>query len=145
MGALGTLPASDRAAPRDVAFCAHAIAAPGTMVVSDAMEDERFARNLLVLDDPQIRFYAGAPLRIQSGQALGTLCVIDRVPRHLSNEQLAVLEAVSRQVMAQLELRRQIAEVKRMAGLLPYCSRCGNLRSDLGHICSDCLNAQPAG
>lgn len=125
--------------PRDVAFCAHAIAARETMIVPDTLEDDRFARNPLVVGDPMIRFYAGAPLQAEGGKCLGTLCVIDRVPREFAETQRTALEALSRQVMAQLELRRQLAEVKRLAGLLPYCSSCGKLRLDLGDVCPDCV------
>lgn len=125
--------------PRDVAFCAHAIAGPRTLVVPDALEDERFAHNPLVVDDPRIRFYAGAPLRVGDGSGLGTLCVIDRVPHDFSPAQQEALEALSRQVVAQLELRRHLAEVKRLRGLLPYCSSCGKLRTDLGDRCPECI------
>jgi GAF domain-containing protein len=122
-----------------MAFCAHAIAAPETMIVSDTLEDERFQFNPLVVEDPKIRFYAGAPLRVSEGYAVGTLCVIDRVPRELTADQQRALEALSRQTVAQLELRRQLAEVKRLGGLLPYCSSCGKLRTDLGHLCPQCV------
>ncbi len=101
--------------PRDVAFCAHAIAGAETLIVEDATEDERFAKNPLVLGDPNIRFYAGAPLVVPEGQALGTLCVIDRVPRHLTARQQKALEALSRQVVAQLELRRTVEELQSFA------------------------------
>lgn len=100
--------------PRDVAFCAHAIVAPGSLVVRDTLADERFAHNPLVLAEPYIRFYAGAPLRTADGHALGTLCVIDHVPREFTAEQRDALEALSRQVTAQLELRRCQAQLQRI-------------------------------
>ncbi len=94
---------------RDLAFCAHAITQPDeVMVVRDATQDVRFAANALVLGDPNIRFYAGAPIVTASGNALGTLCVIDRVPRDLNADQERALAALSTQVMALLELRRTV-------------------------------------
>ena len=77
----------------------------------DAALDERFADNPLVTGDPRIRFYAGAPLVAPQGQALGALCVIDRVPRHATPFQQEALRVLSRQVMAQLDLRRQAREL----------------------------------
>lgn len=91
--------------PRDVAFCAHAILHKELMVVPDALRDQRFAENPLVTSDPRIRFYAGAPLITPKGHAMGTLCVIDRVPRTLNESQQDALEALGRQVVALLQLR----------------------------------------
>jgi anti-sigma regulatory factor (Ser/Thr protein kinase) len=100
-------------AARSVAFCAHVIEQRSTMIVPDALGDARFRENPLVTGEPRVRFYAGAPLITPDGHALGTLCVVDRVPRTLTPDQLQALEALRRQVEAQLELRRNLIELKR--------------------------------
>ncbi|WP_454062327.1 PAS domain S-box protein [Candidatus Nitrospira salsa] len=96
--------------PRDMAFCAHAILEAGVFEVSDALTDVRFMDNPLVTEDPNVRFYAGSPLQTLDGMPIGTLCVIDQVPRSLSQEQRVALSAVSRQVMTQLELRMRLEQ-----------------------------------
>ena len=95
-----------RETSRDVSFCAHALTAAAPFVVPDTTGDRRFADNPFVTGGPQVRFYAAAPLRSPEGQILGTICVIDTAPRRLDTAQIAALEALSRQVMTQLELRR---------------------------------------
>jgi anti-sigma regulatory factor (Ser/Thr protein kinase) len=138
--------------PREVSFCAVAIQQPDLFVVPDASKDPRFSSNPFVVSDPKIRFYAGAPFTSSDGHPLGTLCVVDVVPRTLTPSQEAALLALSRQVQAQFELRKNLIElrtalderdraeaerdrtiielqhaldhVKRLSGLLPACSAC---------------------
>jgi GAF domain-containing protein len=98
--------------PRDIAFCAHALFDTELLVVRDTTQDERFADNPFVTAAPRIRFYAGAPLVSHDGQVLGTLCVLDSEPRELTPEQMDALRALARQVMAQLELRRKVADLQ---------------------------------
>lgn len=119
--------------PRAVAFCAHAIQRPEDLfVVEDARRDSRFASNPLVTGDLGIRFYAGAPLQVEGGAALGTLCVIDRRPRRLSANQREALRVLSRAVVGQLELRRIRIELQGASSLLPLCAWCRSVRTDAG-------------
>lgn len=97
---------------RDVAFCAHAILEPDLFIVRNAYQDVRFANNPLVTSDPKIRFYAGAPLITPDGLALGILCIMDYVPRYLAEQQQEALQILARQVMTQLELRRNLAALE---------------------------------
>jgi diguanylate cyclase (GGDEF)-like protein/PAS domain S-box-containing protein len=90
---------------RDISFCTHAIQQADVFVVEDATQDERFRNNPLVTGDPTIRFYAGVPLRAPNGYAVGTLCVIDLVSRHLTENQKDALTILGAQVEARMALR----------------------------------------
>ena len=97
---------------RDLAFCAHAVWDPSeVLVVEDAAYDPRFANHPMVVSEPSIRFYAGAPLMSATGNALGTLCVIDRVAHEMNPEQTRALEALARLTMSQLDMRRAILDL----------------------------------
>jgi diguanylate cyclase (GGDEF)-like protein len=103
--------------PREIAFCAHAILNPDRpLIVPDAKADARFSQNPLVTDS-RIRFYAGEPLVTADRHALGTLCIMDHTPRELNKEQFEALAALSRLVVAQLELRRHAAQLREAAAI----------------------------
>lgn len=89
--------------PRDISFCGHAILQDGVFIVKNALEDERFADNPLVVGPPNIRFYAGAPLKLSSGQAVGTLCIIDPKPKSLDPEEADHLRVLAHMVAMELE------------------------------------------
>ncbi len=99
---------------RSIAFCAHTVIARDIVVVDDAAEDPRFSTNPLVTAIPGIRFYAGAPLIVSSGDAIGTLAVIDFQPRTLDAGQRSALVALAHQVVTLLELRRLLAEQQQL-------------------------------
>lgn len=101
--------------PREIAFCQHAILGTDVMEVQNATKDYRFNKNPLVTGEPNIRFYAGAPLIDADGFALGTLCVIDRQERALSDSQKESLKALSRQVIVLLEARKHLLESTSLA------------------------------
>ncbi|MEL6321955.1 MAG: GAF domain-containing protein, partial [Cyanobacteria bacterium J06626_14] len=130
--------------PRELAFCAHAIHQPDDLlVVPNALEDERFATNPLVTSDPSIRFYAGAPLVTPDGQTLGTICAIDRIPRDLSPEQLDALRSLGRQVIAQLELKLQLENLRKTQAQLVHNEKMlalGKLTAGVAHEINNPVN-----
>lgn len=101
-----------RSIPRSTALCAHTILQKDVLVVPNTLTDSRFATNPLVTSEPHIRFYAGIPLITSDRKALGTLCVIDRVPRELNTQQLEALRTLAGGVVKLLELRRQVTKVE---------------------------------
>ena len=100
--------------PRDISFCSHAILHDELFIVEDAEQDIRFKDNPLVTDGPSIKFYAGAPLVLDSDIRVGTLCVIDTKKRSLSEIQKKSLEALARQVVALLQFRLTIKDLKKL-------------------------------
>ncbi|WJG10223.1 GAF domain-containing hybrid sensor histidine kinase/response regulator [Aliiglaciecola sp. LCG003] len=120
---------------RDLAFCAHAIHQQEIFEVKDTFKDERFYDNPLVASDPNIRFYAGAPLISPDGLALGTLCVISDKPKALDEHQRKALSILSREVISQLELRIKIKQVEQIN------QRKTDFLSNLSHELRTPLNA----
>ena len=103
--------------PRDISFCQHAILENRLFIVPDARLDERFRDSPLVTGPPNIRFYAGAPLRDDDGHALGTLCTMDRVPRQLSDRQQEALLTLARGASAHFRLRKAYQDLQRLEEL----------------------------
>ncbi|CBA16999.1 GAF domain-containing sensor histidine kinase [Xanthomonas albilineans] len=97
-----------RETPLTVSMCAHALLEDDLLLVPDTREDPRFANNPLVTGEMHLHFYAGALLKTSDGLPLGTVCVLDHRPRHLTYEQIEALRALARQAMAQLELRKAL-------------------------------------
>ncbi|MES1156600.1 MAG: MBL fold metallo-hydrolase [Alphaproteobacteria bacterium] len=89
--------------PRDMSFCAHSILHEEPLIVRDALKDDRFADNPVVVGGPRVRFYAGVPLRLADGSRIGTLCIGDHKPRDLSTAQLNLLKDIARLVEQELE------------------------------------------
>lgn len=109
---------NDREAPREF-FCSYAIKGDTILEVPDTLADERFRNLPLVTGYPNIRFYAGAPLISIDGKKLGTLCVMGREPKRLSEEQLECLDTLARQIVVQMELKKQKQQLQQLnAGLL---------------------------
>jgi len=100
--------------PRDVAFCAHAILDADLFEVPDATQDPRFADNPIVTGQPDIRFYAGAPVTLSDGHRVGTLCVIDREPRVLNDKQREILRLLAHTAAAALEGRQAVIQKKQL-------------------------------
>ena len=101
--------------PRNIGFCSLCVNLGETLIIPDTLANERFATNPVVISEPNVRFYVGIPLITPKGQVVGTLCAIDTVPRSISPEQIHSLEAISRLVIKQLEIRiglNQLAEIK---------------------------------
>lgn len=129
---------------RAESFCAHLLGTGETLVVEDTLTDSRFAANPLVLGQPGIRFYAGAPLIAPNGHVLGSLCVIDQKPRTLSPQQLSALQALSRQVMSAFESRRRLLDNKRTAAALMQSEKLaavGRVAASMAHEINNPLEA----
>jgi diguanylate cyclase (GGDEF)-like protein len=101
--------------PRQMTFCTHAIESSQITVVEDALRDPRFFNNPMVTGAPNLRFYAAAPLRNWQGFNLGTLCVLDRQPRKITPDQRRLLEELAAMVVDELETRRSMMELRRLA------------------------------
>jgi GAF domain-containing protein len=104
-----------RETPRSLSFCAHTLGTATTLIIRDAQQDSRFMDNPMVVGDPGIRFYAGAPIVDPGGHVLGTVCVIDTAPHALTPIQVAALEALARHTMALIEMRHTIESYSKTA------------------------------
>lgn len=113
--------------PRSISFCGKAIEQDKPFIIEDALADPRFEHNPLVTGAPNIRFYAGIPLTVEEGVTLGTLCVIDTVPRKLEGHQLEALKRLGQGVTDLMELRRKAHMLKKLSALFPICSWCNSV------------------
>lgn len=105
-----------RETPRDISFCGHAILGKEVFVIPDALQDERFADNPLVTEEPHIRFYAGCPLSSLDGSKLGTLCIIDQEPREFTEEDIDTLHDLASMVEQELAAL-EMATVDELTGI----------------------------
>ena len=124
---------------RDISFCAHSILSAKPLIVEDALFDKRFSDNPLVHKEPHIRLYAGFPLSTPSHHRIGTLCVIDRIPKSLTSVQVQVMQRLANQVVTLLELRRkslalldEFCRLQENSGLICSCSYCRKIRDGNG-------------
>ena len=124
---------------RDISFCAHTILDSKPMVIEDALFDEKFKDNPLVQKEPHIRLYAGFPLKTDINHRIGTLCVIDRIPKSLTNTQYKVMQGLADQATMLLELRRrslslldEFCKMHDRGGLITTCSYCKSIRDNQG-------------
>jgi GAF domain-containing protein len=116
--------------PRDISFCGHAILNSEPLVVNDTLTDPRFADNPLVIGEPHIRFYAGVPLHMKNGMRVGTLCIIDRKPRQLSELELGHLQDLAKVVANELQGIDATKEFLSSAACKKFCT--------VGQVEKDC-------
>ena len=126
-----------REMPREISFCGHAIAEPSMLVIPDAREDRRFTANPMVMDEPGIRSYAGAVIHGPHGKPVGTVCVLDMVPREFSDRQLSALEQIARMVEREMQLTQHVGEIQqqvRSLALVDHATGLPNLASFMAEI-----------
>ena len=122
--------------PRDISFCGHAMYQDEVFIVENALDDERFKDNPLVTGAPNVIFYAGAPLKTRSGYSIGTLCAIDNKPRHLNEEQIKILKALSNHVINYFELSlktRKLVESQQQIIYAAQMASLGEMASGVAH------------
>lgn len=125
--------------PRKGTFCEHTIQGEGVFMIADAAKDRRFSSSPLVTKAPSIRFYAGAPLLTDEGQALGTIFVMDRRARQLSPREKRMLQHLAAMVMEQIETRRHVREAKSIIQRAVRLS--GTKGADLKQVHAECQKA----
>lgn len=114
--------------PREHSFCQHLLGSRDVMTIDDAREAALFRDNPLVTGEPHIRFYAGAPLEVEPGIVLGTLCVLDTSPKTLDAGQRESLEVLRDCVVTQLRYQRARAEMHALEHVMPFCAWCRRIR-----------------